>query len=217
MSTNKICYIFAAGDCFDFSQSICDNDFIIAADAGYNHTKKFNIIPHFIIGDFDSLRGKPENAKTIVYPSKKDYTDTHLAINYAVENGFKDIYVYGALGGERLDHTIANIQLCAFFAEKNVSVTMTDGKTFINSVHNGEISFCASNSGYISIFSMSEKSTGVTIKGLKYEIADATLDCTFPLGVSNEFMHAESYIKVENGTLLLVTTKETNNEKDNAI
>ena len=76
----------------------------------------------------------------------------------------------------------------------------------IVALNNSDIAFGADMSGYISVFSHSDVCTGVTIEGLKYELHDASLTNTFTLGVSNEFIGAESRIRVKEGILVIVYT-----------
>ena len=51
---------------------------------------------------------------------------------------------------------------------------------------------------------MNEKAHGVTIRGLKYELENATLTNDVPIGISNEFIGVQSEITVEDGTLLII-------------
>ena len=57
---------------------------------------------------------------------------------------------------------------------------------------------------YLSVFSMSDKSTGVSIKGTKYELEDAELTNDYPLGVSNEFVSKKAAVSVKNGCLMVI-------------
>jgi SPP1 family phage portal protein len=57
--------------------------------------------------------------------------------------------------------------------------------------------------GIISMFSHSDVSTGVTNRGLKYPLVNATIYNDFPLGVSNEFSGGRSSIAVKKGTLVI--------------
>lgn len=201
-----LCYIFAAGDYKHNSDIINFNNdnFIIAADAGFSHALKCECIPNIIIGDFDSLENIPNDIEKIHYPAKKDYTDTHLAIEYAYSKGYRNIYVLGALGGERFDHSFSNIQSGTHFANLGANITLTDGKTVIKFLRNSKISFDKSMSGYISIFSATDTSSGVNVKGLEYELEDYTLKNDFPLGVSNKFIGKPSEISVTDGTLIVI-------------
>jgi thiamine pyrophosphokinase len=69
---------------------------------------------------------------------------------------------------------------------------------------NGTLTLPADLEGYISVFSLSSESRGVTIKNLKYTVDDFTLCSYKPIGVSNEFLGKESTITVEDGALLVV-------------
>ena len=69
---------------------------------------------------------------------------------------------------------------------------------------NETISFRDTMDGYVNIFSLNEKAHGVTIRGLKYELKDATLTNALPLGISNEFVGVPSEVSVKDGTLLII-------------
>ncbi len=201
------CYIFAAGD-FNGTFKRTPDSFIIAADAGYDRLFSFGLTPDLLIGDFDSISDIPVGIEKLTFPSKKDFTDTHLAIDEALKRGFKKITVIGAFGGQRLDHTISNIQSAVFFSQTNADITFTDGINFVKAIRNGKISFDSGYSGYISVFCFSGKAEGVSINGLKYELTKAVLTDYEPLGVSNEFTGKTAEISVENGTLIIIYQKQ---------
>ena len=69
---------------------------------------------------------------------------------------------------------------------------------------NDTLTLGAEHKGYISVFSLTDESRGVTIKNLKYTLDNATLYSYMPVGVSNEFLGLESSIAVEDGVLLVV-------------
>ena len=71
-------------------------------------------------------------------------------------------------------------------------------------IKDSEIEFPSKENGFISVFSLSDKSEGVTISGLKYEIENAELTNNFPLGVSNEYIGKPSKISVKKGILLII-------------
>ena len=75
-------------------------------------------------------------------------------------------------------------------------------------IHNSKISFEKEEEGYISVFSLSDRSEGVSLRGLKYLLEDAVLTNVFPLGASNEFLGEVSEIEVRDGTLLIITEKK---------
>ncbi len=210
----SICHIIGAGDISpkDIEQlkNIAPGDFILAADGGLSPLLANNIRPQAVIGDFDSFSGTltqvPQDTQIIRLAPEKDYTDLHTCVNYGREKGFNKFYLYGATGG-RIDHTFANIQLMHMLSEEGCQVTMFGNDNIFQVINNEHLEFPAVNSGIVSVFSLSERSFGVTISGLKYELWDATLNNTFALGVSNEFTGAPAHITVRRGTLLIISPR----------
>ncbi|MBO5413382.1 MAG: thiamine diphosphokinase [Clostridia bacterium] len=98
---------------------------IIAADKGLEILNKLNVKPAYIIGDFDSVNKaileQYKNVPITYLKPEKDFTDTHMALKLAIEEGAKKITIAGATG-TRLDHTIANIHILKEALEKNVKV-----------------------------------------------------------------------------------------------
>ena len=58
--------------------------------------------------------------------------------------------------------------------------------------------------GTVSVFSSGDAARGVTLRGLLYEVTDATLTCAMPLGVSNSFTGAEASVHVADGTVFVL-------------
>lgn len=187
---------------------ICENDYVICADGGYDHAKKFNIIPDLLVGDFDSLKSPidPE-IEIITFPSEKDDTDTGLCISTALQKGFRQLVIIGGMGG-RFDHAMANIQIMLKAAEQSASVVMTDKHNFATILINSQLKIPKKNGHHLSIFSLSEESQGVTVTGVKYPLHNHTLTYNFPLGVSNEFLQPEACVSVKKGKLLIVLSTE---------
>lgn len=198
---NKICYIFGAGQCED--AVVTENSLIICADGGYEYLKKAGIEPTFIVGDFDSLGYIPEGDNVTVLPTVKDETDMAKAVEMGISQVADTFVIYGGMGG-RPDHTLANIQLLTLVAKQGKRAYLLGEGTVITAVCNGQICFDEKNKGYISVFSHSDKSEGVYISGLKYELENAQIVNTVPLGVSNEFMGKKATVRVENGVLIIM-------------
>lgn len=97
-------------------------DAVIAVDGGFASLAAVGCAPDLAIGDFDSLGYVPEGVEVLAFPPEKDASDMELALGEAVARGADAVEVYGALGG-RLDHTLANLQLLASFAERGLTVT----------------------------------------------------------------------------------------------
>lgn len=198
-----ICYIVAAGEMFGEIPPLNSDDLLIAADAGYLHLQKLNIEPHILLGDFDSMKA-PENKDIIVHPVMKDDTDTMLAIKLGFEKGYREFVIYGALGGERTDHTVANIQALAFIAEKGARGTLVGNGEIFTVIRDGEITIEKGENPIFSVFAYGGDAEGVTIRGSLFDVEKVSLSAFFPLGVSNKIKEERAFIKVEKGYLLVV-------------
>ena len=199
----SICYIVAAGDCKKISINKNIDDLVIAADAGVKYCKRDNINPDIIVGDFDSLGYTPKEDNVISLPVAKDDTDTSFAVKYAMDKGYKKFVIFGATGGERADHTFANIALLSFISKSGCEGYLDcDGYT-VTSITNSEISFPDYMKGDISVFSFDNVSYGVTEKGLLYRLSDADIENCNIKGVSNSFIGQKSSVSVKDGTLLI--------------
>lgn len=126
-----------------------------------------------------------------------------LAIKLGLSKGYHMFEIYGGLGG-RLDHSIANIQALSYLAAEGAQGVLHHDQYELTVIQNSGFTIPKDFSGYVSIFSLSDKSQNVTIKGLKYEIEGSTLTNRFPLGISNESIGKKGSISVENGTLLIL-------------
>jgi len=84
-----------------------ESPLLVAADSGLLLAERAGLLPHWIIGDMDSLDAEsladypPE--RVLRYPHDKDYTDTEMAFNLLREKGCGPVWIIGG-GGGRLDH-----------------------------------------------------------------------------------------------------------------
>lgn len=200
--------IVCGGQFHNISKSaLQEYDFIIACDKGYEYCEKLHIIPDLFIGDCDSLKKNlPDNIKKIILPHLKDDTDTMYAIKEALKTNCTSITLCCALGN-RVDHTIANIQSLNFIAEHECSAKMFSEDEELFCIKNNSIKIPIKTGFSLSVFSLTEKSEGVYEKGTLYELENAVLTNTFPLGISNEWKDDIAEIGVKNGTLLIITSR----------
>jgi len=199
------CIIFCAAGFDCLAEPLKSDDFIIAADGGMVHTKKLGILPHEILGDFDSLGYTPAGAN--VFPVEKDDTDAMLAVRRGLELGYREFVLYGSLDGPRLDHTVANFQTLQYLADHGAAGYLAGCNYIVTVVQNGSISFPADAKGTVSVFCMGADAEGVTLEGLYYPLKQGTLTAGFPLGVSNHFTGKAAKISVTQGSLLVLWDK----------
>ena len=206
MAEKPICFVFGAGAPPVCPPDIAAQDMVIAADGGYTYTQRAGIRTDVLIGDFDSLPTIPDskNGNPLIkrLPKEKDQTDLLAALQYGLEHGFERFHIYGGTGG-RLDHTLANIQCLAYLVNQGARGYL-HGNNFTATAFRGEIWLAARQSGVVSVFALGEPAHGVFLRGLKYELENATLLTDFPLGVSNEFTGQTVQIKAEQGLLAVI-------------
>lgn len=211
------CIIISAGHFVPMEIPIEEEDLIIACDAGLVYAEQLGILPDLIVGDFDSLSEmgpasirslqeieESDPDRIVRLSVRKDDTDTIKAVKIGLSKGYRKFMLYGSLGGKRMDHSLANIQTLNFIKHNGATGYIIEENRILLIAENETIRFHRGNSGMVSIFSLSEISRGVTIRGLMYTMEEGELRNDFPLGVSNEFIiDEEAEITVREGTLLI--------------
>ena len=189
-------------------------DYIIASDRGLEALDKYNIIPNYIIGDFDSIDkkilDKYVNNKNIAIKElnpEKDYTDTHMALKLAIELKSTSITIVGAIG-TRLDHTIANVHILKETLDNNIQCKIVDSRNEIQLINNRTILKLNDNYKYISLIPFTTEVKGVTLKGFKYNLEEADLEIGHSIGVSNEQIEEYAEIDLKEGILILIKSKD---------
>lgn len=195
-------------------------DIVIAVDGGLIVADKLSIIPHYIIGDFDTvsplLLFKYEKMDDVVihrYKPDKEATDTKLAIDKAIEENSFSIHILGGIGS-RFDHSFANILLLQPALEAGIEVMIVNKQNRIRLLgykrKTIELSKKESIYKYISLIPLSETVKGITTKGMKYNLSnyDFYLDREISMGVSNELEEATAEISISEGKLLLIESND---------
>ena len=200
---SAVCWIVGAGDFWPPAFTPCPGDFVIAADGGVAHLQRIGAKADLALGDFDSLGHVPKGENVLTYPPEKDDTDMMLAVKEGLRRGCARFALLGGLGG-RLGHTLANVQALMYLSKHGARGLLIGEHETVTAVTDGEIRFSSAHAGYISIFCLDAPAKGVTLRGLKYPLADAELTSSVALGVSNEFTGAEAVVSVSSGTLVIV-------------
>ncbi len=210
---DKECVIFAGGDMSEnipnIELRVKSADYIICADSGLKHAQRLGITPDIIVGDFDSYTGKlPDNSEIIRSIPEKDDTDTIMAVRKAAELGCRQIVLYGALGGSRFEHTVANIQTLLFAKELGCILTIIDKSVICLQYNDGEEYYYqrSENGTYMSVFSLSETTEIEYLDGVKYPLENYTMKNSYPIGVSNEITETCAVLKIKSGTALIILT-----------
>ncbi|WP_058485321.1 thiamine diphosphokinase [Defluviitalea phaphyphila] len=207
--------IFAGGDIENYSfykKYINQSDYIICADRGIEHTKKLGVNPSIIIGDLDSASKntiefyKNKNILFKTFSSKKDKTDTELALDYAINKGAKEIFIAGGIGN-RLDHTLGNIHLLYYSLQRNVRTKIINEYNEIILIDN-EVTIYGQENDIVSLIPFSMEVKGIYTKGLYYALKGENLKSGSSLGISNVMTTSQAHISIKSGLLLVIKSKE---------
>lgn len=217
--SKKKCILVAAGE-MDIPQlrtaighTSRENFLIEAADAGYDYLREIRVMPDIVIGDGDSsvtfnqyIKHQSEHPDTeyVCLPTHKDDTDTLAALKEGVKRGVREFYIFGAMGGMRLDHAVANIQCLSWLKSHGAGGYIISENCVFTVINHEKACFSEKYSGWFGAFAMEKKVGPVNIEGMEYNMENGWLQNDFPLGVSNTFTGEKAYISVDQGYTLLV-------------
>ena len=192
----------------EFFLSVAGGRKIFCVDKGIELCRACNVIPNFLIGDFDSANrsavewARAKNFPVEEHPADKDLTDTQLALNRAAEIfGEHVALVTGAFGG-RVDHLYSTLFTCAALDRK---IFLADEREIIFFVKGGEdvaVKFFREPTA-VSLLPMTNSCAGVSTKNLHWELSGATLTQNFPNATSNRADADEIFLSVARGTLAI--------------
>jgi thiamine pyrophosphokinase len=195
-------------------------DNIIAVDKGLEILDKLNILPTHIIGDFDSvdkrILKKYEDIKSYILNAEKDYTDTHMAIELAInleskENKeskeCKEIVIISAIG-TRIDHVLANVHDMNLCLKRDIKCKMINENNEIFLINKNTYIEKDENYKYISLIPLTTEVTGITLKGFKYIIENYTLNVGDSRAISNEQIDKKALIELKEGILIVIKSKD---------
>ncbi len=191
-------------------------DKIVVADGGLKYLDALEIRPDIILGDFDSVspdllhQYEKQGFKIERLNPMKDVTDTEAAFEEALNSEPDVIDILGAVGS-RFDHSYANMFLLKKGYELGVKVYII---TKLNKIHiiKGTTQFNKKEmyGKYISLIQFDGSAKGIYLEGFVYPLNDFDFDTskTYRLGVSNEVIEETSVVRVREGYLLVVESKE---------
>ena len=195
-----------------FVSEVKRDDYVIGVDWAAYWLIKNNIIPDLAIGDFDStseeeivvIKNNCQNIK--IFETKKDFTDTELAVEEAIKLNPKEVIIYGATG-TRMDHTLANIFLLEKFLEKSIFASIRDKNNEIYLVNNKLILKNDQNFPFVSVIPVTD-SVVVSLKEFEYELDHKVINRGEAIGVSNEIVGESGEIVVQKGKVVVVRSRD---------
>lgn len=186
---------------------------IIAVDGGLTVLDEVGIIPTDIIGDFDTVSSdlldkykKKQGISTRTFPSKKNATDSQLALEYAIEEQSNHIMILGATG-TRIDHVLGAISILQLPLKAGVECWILDENNRITLIDKPKVITKKDTFGkYISLLPFTEQVKEISLKGFLYPLENYNMKLgeEFTIGISNELLMEEGLIDFKEGILILI-------------
>ncbi len=182
-------------------------DFVVAVDGGSRHLEDLEVKPNALLGDFDSISDYEQfvrrypDVEVVQFPPKKDFTDSELAVEYAIEKQPKKVTVVGCIGS-RMDHTFATVLLLKKFLDAGIDACMLNEKNEIRLIQS-DYEIDGAVGDLMSLVPVSDEVKGIYLHGFEYPLVDATLRLGSSTGVSNVFARHKAKIELKSGVLLV--------------
>lgn len=205
------CVMISAGEIHDYERIrafLREDDFFIFCDGGLSHAGGLGVKPDLVVGDFDScepddLEWWKERCEIVRLPREKDDTDTLFAVKLALERGFSDFLLLGAMGG-RFDHALGNVSILLYLHRLGKHAVLLDDYSEMQIVGSEPV-YIEDKCSYFSVLTVAGDVSGVNIKNAKYPLENASLSADFQLGISNEVLPGKvAEVSVEQGSVLVV-------------
>ena len=178
--------------------------FVVCADGGLDNAAQFGIEPDLVVGDFDSFRGEPPaGVETIRLKVEKDETDMLAAVREAIRRGYREFALLGALGGERFDHSYANLCVLQYLCRQGCKAVLVGAGCRVFLISGGRLTLNGMRGATVSVFPFGCAACRVSYIGLKYPLVKAVLHSDDPLGVSNRIEQETAQITVHDGDALI--------------
>jgi thiamine pyrophosphokinase len=156
-------------------------DLIIAADAGFTLARMADIVPNFVIGDFDSVSRDDIPDEMILHDAGQDDTDCAKLLTYLAAQGHQRVFLAGT-EGDLMDHQIDAIHTAAR-SRLEIRFVLTRGIAYIVREAT-ELVVPSSIGKRVSWLPITDVS-GAALEGVKWPFENQTLSPTGFTSISN--------------------------------
>jgi thiamine pyrophosphokinase len=161
------------------------------------------------IGDFDSVnQSEKQKIKSHVevmleYDRTKDASDTELAIQYAIKQKYKTIYVLGVIG-TRLDHFLAVMHSLYRYPRQHIIILNATNHIQLLQVGKHRLAILHR---YFTLLTF--KATNISLSGAKYPLKNYTLQPQDTFTLSNEPLKKFIEVTVTRSPVFLMQASDT--------
>lgn len=199
--------VFAGGDLPppEVTQDLPIPDLVVAADCGYSTAVALGFRVDVLVGDLDSIGDVeiPDHVIVERHPEDKDQTDLDLALELAARESPQRLIVVGGTGG-RHDHELATAPLLASDRWSGIDeIDWISGRSRSHVVRDHR-SVHGDVGALVTLLAMGGVASGLTTRGLQWDLANATLVPGSTWGVSNVLRAPVAEVWVASGTVLAV-------------
>lgn len=181
-----------------------EHPIIVALDGAANNLIIADVMPDYILGDFDSILEntqtyfRSKNVKFVSTPDQ-DYTDLEKGVIFCKERGVKQIAITCALGGERTDHSFANLSLLRRYHNTKIQIR-TPGE-IIEFLKNETVEFEGAKGEKFGLFGFPK--AVASSKGLMWELDNYQLELGYKESSCNVLQDRKIKISVKGEALMI--------------
>ena len=185
-------------------------DVFICTDAAGHPYDQLPAMPQVVIGDFDSLAGRVLGGRggpTFLRVDDQETTDSEKALLYALDQGYTEAVLVGAVGW-RLDHTLYNASLLERFAGRMRVALAGQYADGVRLAPAETVSWSLDLGTRFSILPLAGDCAGVTVEGAEYPLLGGDIGPTGVTAISNSVTFDPLLIRAGNGPLLVLVDRE---------
>lgn len=183
---------------------------MLAADGGTLIALELGLMPDAVVGDLDSL---PASVRAMLavsceverHPVRKDKTDSHLALDRALDDGWMDITIVLDRRG-RMDHVQSLLWLACDRAGIGARTRLVDSEFEAAVVRGPACVDVTGRPGLIVSLLAYGPVSGITWEGMRYPLEDEDLCPGESRGISNVMLGSEARVRWREGTLVVTAT-----------
>ena len=182
---------------------------LICADGGANTARKINVLPNYIIGDFDSITKNTlkyfSGKSTIVRIKRQNDTDVEKCIKYAIKKKLDDIVLIGVTGS-RLDHSFCNLGIILkFYNSAKLRIISEDS---LLAPYSGHVNLNTCSGETISLYGFDSK-TKINSSGLHYPLKNISLPFGIKESTSNLAVANTVKLRISGGVIFIIRDFKT--------
>ncbi len=187
-------------------------ELVVAADSGLHHAAALGLRVDVVVGDLDSIdaeqlaAARADGVRVEHHPRDKDASDLELALATAVDLGAGRVVVVDGGTGPRVDHFLANALLLAHDRWRPLPIEASLGDAWVTVVRADEAPRALSGSpgSIVTLLAVGGAAHGLTSTGLRWVLAESTLEPGSTRGLSNELVADAASLSLAAGVVLAI-------------